>query len=309
MASVSNKKRVLGLLCALLATTIWAGNYPVSRLLFNGTGAENLDEWWTAFLRSSLGIFVMLPVSLCVKEGSWKDFGRQWKADWKMFVFLSGCCVAENVICFVALKYTTSARASLMANASPLFTLLISVLAAKEVFTGRKILGLLMGLAGIILTASSKGGDAFSNGLSMLLGDLLALVSGVFWAFFTVFGSNVASRYNGAFCTALYRFGGMFFMIPVLIYFKSRISFDFTPSVWCGLVYLSVVSSGLAVWLWSVAQRYVEPGVLGSFGYLGALFAAGFSLIFLKERISVGFILAFCLILGGMALVIRRKEA
>ena len=167
-----------------------------------------------------------------------------------------------------------------------------------------------MGLGGIVLAAFSRGGDAFtSTGMTTLGGDMLALLSGVFWALFTVFGGDASSRYNGAFCTVLYRFCGLLLMVPML--FFCDVTFDFSLRVWGGLIYLAAISGGVAVWLWSYAQKHVEPGVLGSFGYLSAICATLFSMIFLKESITASFIAAFVLILGGMTLIIssgKKKE-
>ena len=169
-------------------------------------------------------------------------------------------------------------------------------------------IGVLLGLAGIIIAAVTRGGDAFTAGLSTLGGDLLALVSGIFWATFTVFGGDASSRYNGVFCTVMYRICGLLVMAPVL--FFCNITFDLPLTVWLGLLYMAVVSGGFAVWLWSYAQKHVEPGVLGSFGYLSAICATLFSMIFLKESITTSFIIAFVMILGGMTLIISsgKKE-
>ena len=75
-------------------------------------------------------------------------------------------------------------------------------------------------------------------------------------------------------------------------------------------VEIAAISGGVAVWLWSYAQKHVEPGVLGSFGYLSAICATLFSMIFLKESITPPFIIAFVMILGGMTLIISsgKKE-
>lgn len=300
-------KRLLGLLCALTATLCWASNYPVSRLIFNCGGTAELDEWWSAWLRNLFCAASLLPVTFMATKGSWGHFAANWKKDWKMFLFLGVMLVGEGALCFAAAKYTTAARTSLFANTSPVFTLLISFLFAKELMSGRKITGVLLGLAGIVIAAVSRGGDAFSAGLSTLGGDLLALVSGVFWATFTVFGGDASSRYNGVFCTVMYRICGLLVMVPVL--FFCNISFDLPLTVWLGLIYMAVISGGVAVWLWSCAQKYVEPGVLGSFGYLSAFCATAFSLFFLKEKITWPFILAFCLILGGMALILKPVKA
>ena len=306
-----NKKRLIGLICAFFATMCWASNYPLSRLIFKNCGAVDLDPWWSVWLRTAMGALVMLPFTFVVKEGSWGKFKTNWKKDWKIFLYLGLFLTLEAAFSFAAGKYTTAARSSLFCNTSPVFTLLISFLCAKELLNGRKIMGVLMGLAGIIIAALSKGGDAFSAvGFSTLAGDMLALLSGVFWALFTVFGGDASSKYHGAFCAAVYRFYGIVLMVPVL--FFCNITFDLPLMVWVGLLFMAGVSGGLAVWLWSIAQKHVEPSILGSFGYLSATGATLFSAIFLKEKITFPFIFAFILVLGAMALILkndRKKES
>ena len=54
---------------------------------------------------------------------------------------------------------------------------------------------------------------------------------------------------------------------------------------------------------WYAALRYLKPGELGAFGYLSAAITFTLSLIVLKEKFSVMFILAIALILGGMSLM------
>ena len=141
-------KQLTGLLCAFFATMCWACNYPVSRLMIGGT---QLDEWYLSYLRIVIAVLFMLPFTF--KSTDWQLFKKNWKTDWKMFLFLGSCCIIEGVLCFVALKYTTAGRASLMANTAPVFTLLISLLFAKEKANASKITGMILGLCGIILVA------------------------------------------------------------------------------------------------------------------------------------------------------------
>ena len=300
-------KRLLGLGCAFFSTMCWASNYPVFRLIFNRGGIDDLDEWWSSWLRTFLCLIVMFPFAFTSKADGLERFRKEWRKDWKIFIFLGLTLVLEAALCFAAAKYTTAARASLFANTAPVFTLLISFLCAKEVLSGRKITGVIMGFGGIVLAALSRGGDAFTTaGLSTLPGDMLALLSGVFWALFTVFGGDASSRYNGAFCTVLYRIFGLVLMLPVLFFCDTPL--EMPLKVWLGLIYLAGVSGGLAVWIWSYAQKYVEPGVLGSFSYLSAFCATLFSILFLEEKITFPFIAAFVLILGGMFVIIKQPS-
>ena len=297
------KQRLTGLLCALLATLCWASNYPVSRLVFNCAGAGGLDEWWSSWIRNFLCAVCLLPFTFFCREKGWGQFFAGWKKDWRLFCFLGVALVGESALCFAAAKYTTAARTSLFANTSPVFTLLISFLAARELLNARKITGVFMGLAGVIIAAGSRGTDAFTADLSTLGGDLLALCSGIFWALFTVFGGDASKRYNGMFCTVIYRICGLAFLSPFLLF--CNVSFNIPLKAFLGILYMAVVSGGVAVWLWSYAQKHVEPGVLGSFGYLSAFCAAGSSMIFLGEKITFSFAAAFVLILGGLFLILK----
>ena len=296
-------KLFTGLLCAFTATMCWACNYPVSRFMLGDT---QIDEYFLSYLRIIIAIIFILPFTF--KGNDWQTFKVRWKTDWKLFVFLSFCCLSEGVLAFVSLKYTTAARASLMANTAPVFTLLISLMSGKEKANCRKISGMLLGLIGITLVALTQGKDVFSGNLSTLTGDALALISGIFWSVFTVFGVNAAEKYSGLFCSVMFKMMGLFLMIPVLLVFNSKISFDFPLRVWIGIFYLGIFSSGMAVGLWSIAQKHVKPGALGSFGYLSALTATIFSMIFLKEQISLLFVISFAAILSGVFLMVNNRE-
>lgn len=294
------------MLCALLTTLCWACNFPVSRFLF-GKGAEQLDEWAASYLRMIFALIFLLPFTF--RKGEYKKLWENKKRDGLYFLLLSFLTMGEAVLAFIALKYTTAARASLMANTSPVFTLIISYFAGREILTGRKILGMSLGFSGLLLASFSRGSDVYSAGyVSTLTGDLIAIISGIFWSFYTVFGEKVASRYNGLFCSVIFKIISLFLMIPILICFDSSFQLKLPLSVWMGLLYLGICSSGLALALWSFAQKHVEPGALGAFGYISATCATVFSMIFLKEKLTLTFVLSFFLVLCGVFLMIRKEK-
>lgn len=296
---------VKGLICALGATLIWASNYPVSRFLF-GNHAGSFNEFFLTLLRYMLTVLCLLPFTL--KRGDWQIFRKDWRRDGKIFVILGVFGLAEGLTAFIALKYTTAARASLMANTSPVFTLLISWLMAREKVTGSKIAGMMLGLAGVILLGCSGGGDMFAAEKNMSIGDMLALLSGVCWALFTVFGTLIAVKYNGAFCACMLRIISLIFILPLLFIFPGNITLAMPAVVWCGIVWLAVFPSGVAVALWSRGQKYLSPGLLGAFGYISALSAALSSVILLGEKISWQLVAAALLIFAGMGAMMRHKK-
>lgn len=298
-------RRVKGLLCGFAATLMWASVYPVSRYLF-GKEADNFDEWFVAYLRVAIAVLFLLPFT--IKGGDWGKFKRSWRGDWKMLFLLALAATAEDLLLFISLKYTTAARSSVMANTSPVFTLLFSVLLAKELFSRWKLAGVILGFIGIVIAFVSRGGDIFVSGISTFSGDMLALSSGVVWAVFTVAGDQISEKYDGIFCVAILRILGLFLMIPILLIFNCRISFDIPFPVWIGIIYLGCCPSGLAVGLWRHALKFLPPGELGAFGYISALSAISFSVIFLKEKITWDFAAAVLCILAGVSLMLRQSK-
>ncbi|NMA42300.1 MAG: EamA family transporter [Oligosphaeraceae bacterium] len=297
-----NRNQLKGLFLGLTATCFWSSFYPVSRYLF-GSEAEKFDELFVSFLRFAFAFLFLLP--FLFRGDSLRKFCRNWKHDWGLFLFLSAVgIVGEGVLIFVATKYTTAARASLMANLSPVFTVLLSWLAGKEMLTGRKVTGMLLGFAGITTVVLSRGADIFTGGASTLCGDFLALGSGVCWAVYTVFGTKITEQYGGIFCTAVLFGLGTVLMIPVMLLAGSKISFDFPGTVWLGLLYLGCCTNGLANGAWYCALKYVKPSELGALGYVSAMITVTFSIVFLAEKITWLFALAIVMVLGGVSLML-----
>ncbi len=294
-----------GLLGAFSATAIWAVNYLVSRALF-GEYAEKFNEFFISVLHCILTVLCLLPFTF--RNGDWQLFRRNWRRDGGMFLLLGFFVFAEMLCVFVSAKYTTAARSSLMANTSPVFTLLISFLAAKESLNGRKITGMLMGLTGVMLLGSSGGGDMFFAGGSMIFGDLLALISGVCWAAFTVFGSATAVKYGGMFFACLLRMISLLFILPLLVVFPEKITLQMPAAVWCGIAWLGIFPCGVAVALWSRGQKYLAPGLLGSFGYVSALGTVLLSAIVLGEKVTWQLVTSAVLIIAGVGLMMRHEK-
>lgn len=93
-------------------------------------------------------------------------------------------------------QYIESGLASVMQAAVPLFTLIVAhFMFTDEKITTKKIVGLLIGFAGIVVLSSrswnaeAPGGEGAPNVL--LLGQLAVLVAAAFYAFFGAYGKKV----------------------------------------------------------------------------------------------------------------------
>ena len=209
-------RALLGWGCGLCATVIWGSFYPVSRLLFGASG-ESVEPMSYTWLRLVLACLFLSP--LLVRREAREQALRMVRGDKGRLVGLSLLgIVGEGLLVFWSTKYTTGARSSLMANTSPITTMLLAWLAGRETLTGRKLVGLAMGFVGMALLFQGQGSDRYAElGASTLLGDAMAFGSGCCWAAFTVFGERFSREYGGP-LSSLMMFGvSAALMLPVAL--------------------------------------------------------------------------------------------
>lgn len=299
-------KKVKGLSLGMAATCFWGGFYPVSRMLF-GYDDGSVDPLNFTLIRFALATLFLSPLFLSkIQRQRAADMLRN---DALMILSLGAIGILGEGLCvFWALKYTTSARASLLANASPITTLLISWMAGREYLTRNKVAGMIIGFLGILLAFSGQGKDRFVHDASTLAGDVLAFTSGICWSYFTVFGGDVAKKYGGLLCCEMMFIAGLIFLLPLTLVVNGGIQLNLSWQAWLGALYLGVLSYGLANSLWYMALYYVTPGELGSLGYVSALLTISLSIIFLDEQITATFCVAVVLVLIGVALMLKQKK-
>ena len=300
-------KSVFGLILGLLATASWGSFYIAGRWLFGEEG-ENINIYLFSFLRFFMAAAV-LSVILLYKKSRGEIF-RAVKDDWKPFLLISVIgIVAESFLVSYALNFTTAARCSLLANFSPVATVILAFLLLREKTSKIGIIGLLAGFAGLILAGSARGGDVYAvTSMRSLIGDGMALASSFCWAFFTVYGVKVSGKYSGMVCMFIGFAMGTVLMSPVLFFTSFAEISMIPPRVWAGMFYTGVVTLAFANACWYGALRYLKPGLLGAFGYLSAAIAFTLSVILLKEKFTLQFIISVAMILGGMGVLMYSKR-
>ena len=299
--------KLKGLAAGLAATLLWGGFYPVGRWLNSGAGAgpDGLSASFVRFLIASLA----LAPALADRE-SLAAFRGNWRRDLPLFALLAAVgIVGQGVLVLVATKYTTAARASLMANTAPVFTVLLSCLTAREVLTGRKTAGMVLGAVGIGLMFMLRGGDDYSGGAATWIGDLLAVGAGACWALYTVLGTGPSARYGAFFSTECTFMLGTAMLLPLSLAWGNLPQLaTYSKAAWIGIAYLGLLAGALGFSLWYVALKYLKPGELGAFGYLTPVISAGLAYLCFSEKLGWGFLLALALILGGVALMMEKKR-
>ncbi len=305
LPSPPSPSSALGWLCGLLATLIWGSFYPVSRLLF-GQAEETVDPLSFSLLRFLLAALFLSPLLLLPRQ---RTLARQMlRQDTPTLLLLATLGIlAEGLLVFWSTKFTTAARSSLMANTSPITTMLLAWILGRETLSRRKILGMSLGLLGLFLFFYSQGKDDFVAPDSPLwLGDLMAFGSGCCWAAFTVLGEAFSRKYGGMLSTLFFFAVASLLLLPVTLLAQGgTLVGNASPQFLFSAFYLGALGGGGAIALWYAALRSVPSPRLGSLGFLSASLAVTSSILLTGERPDLFLLCALGAILAAITLMNR----
>ncbi|WP_026202861.1 DMT family transporter [Bradyrhizobium sp. WSM2793] len=154
-------------------SVLWGGSF-----FFNGAALRELPPLTLVFLRVALGAAILLPLLRMQGIGLPKSI-----VGWKPFVAIG---LLNNVIPFSLIvagqTFIPSGLASILNATTPLFTVVVTAAAGEEALQLRRVAGVGLGLAGVIIlrgwgieTRSGQGlgillclGGAFSYGFAAL---------------------------------------------------------------------------------------------------------------------------------------------
>ena len=154
-------------------------------------------------------------------------------------------------------------------------------------------------IAAVICTAGITIVSA-GDGLSMQLGDLLALLSGLFYALHIASVDKFA-RGDDPIRSTIMQFAFCAFYAWCMTFALDGLSLKLVPDIWPDLLYLSLVCTALSLLLQNVGQKHADPNLAAILMSTESVFAALFSVLFTDEVFSgkmfVGFALIFAAVL------------
>ena len=284
-----------GMLLGLFATIVWGCQYSTNRFIF-GTAVEELDPCLMTLMKILTGALALIPFLFW--DDGWRKAVRSLRQDFRMMSFMALFgIVGEGLLIFYAGKFITAARSSLLANMSPVFTVILAALWTRKMPGWGKWLGMILGVAGLVLVLGTQSADIYDCSGSTLPGDVMALTSGFCWAAYTVFGGETSRKYGGVPCTFVMLLLAAVMMFVVCLIIRSDFSLHLSWQAWGGILFLGVVATGISIAFWYIAIGMADPSALGAYGYLSALISLVLARVLARERFTWQFLAAFALIM------------
>lgn len=146
---------------------------------------------------------------------------------------------------------------------------------------------------------------------SSLLGNLILLVAAVSWGLYTVMSKKATLRYSSLAVTTYVALFGLIFTCPVMVWELSvtAVSWDFSWKIWAGVLYIGIISTAGAFYLWNKGFELLQAGSGAGFFFVQPIVGAALGWLLLGEHLGIGFFAGAIFIFLGVALSNLQQSA
>jgi drug/metabolite transporter (DMT)-like permease len=276
----------------------WSGNYVAGKIALHSFPPVLLYG-----LRISMAAVMMLPVYFWQRRRSPPTWTRR---DLPLMVAIGVFGVSLNQFLWVlGLSRTSVVHSSIFGNMSPMLVLLLAGARGLERLTPRKIAGVLVSLAGVVLLRAM---DSHSHGDATFLGDLITFCGSLAFAIFTVLGKPTAKQYGSIAINTVAYVGGAALLAPVTLWQAARFPLAAVPwSAWAAVFYMALGPSVICYLIYYYALAHMEASRLAAINYLLPPLASLLGVWMLAETVTLWTALAAAVIFGGIYQVERAR--
>jgi drug/metabolite transporter (DMT)-like permease len=212
-----------------------------------------------------------------------------------------------NLLFMKGLQLTTASHSALFISMSPLFAAVLQTLRGRERLRAPLALGLLFATAGAYCIIRSTHGEV-RFGMATVTGDLLTIGASILWALYTVLAAPLLERYPPVTVTAWSVAAGTLLLLPAGAGELARQSWSAVPAgSWAALSFAALVGAAAAYVLWYEGVKRIGATRTIAYHYLVPFIAVLVSALFLGDAVRPLTVVGGIAIIGGVALVQRRK--
>ena len=297
-----------GALYGILAAAIWGGMYVVSDVVL-----KVIPPFTLLNLRIGMGLLVLMAALYA--QGKRLPTGRMLWRSLGVGVVGFGLSLGAQ---FVGTDLSTAVNGALVTSASPAFIVVFAILILHERLTLIRLGAVVLATIGVLIiidpTQANFNSDSFT-------GNVFLAIAALTWGLYSVLVRLISTpTKNGTGddmpdtlqITAGAFIGGLFVTIPsMFIELRSRTIGAIDGGTIVGILYLGVVSTALAMWLWNRAFALIDASVASLFFFAQPLTGAFLGALFLSQPMTPGLWVGGGLIALGVLLSLwddRKKD-
>ena len=300
------QKTIVVWLGALLCCALWGSAFPCIKIgyrLFDIASGDVAAQILFAGCRFTLAGVLALAIGSALNREWLVPKRRSYGRIAKLALLQT---VAQYIFFYVGLANTTGVKASIIEGVNVFIAILVaSLLFHQEKLSAAKILGCVIGFAGVFLVNSSGGGLDLGFHFT---GEGFIFLSTIAYAFSSVFLKRYSKEDNPVLLSGWqFVFGGLVMIVCGLLA-GGRLS-EWSVAGALMLLYMAVISA-VAYSLWGILLKYNPVSKVAVFGFMNPVFGVILSAILLHEGDSIGVmcLVSLALVCAGIYIVNRGEE-
>lgn len=300
------QKTIVVWLGALLCCALWGSAFPCIKIgyrLFDIASGDVAAQILFAGCRFTLAGVLALAIGSALNREWLVPKRRSYGRIAKLALLQT---VAQYIFFYVGLANTTGVKASIIEGVNVFIAILVaSLLFHQEKLSAAKILGCVIGFAGVVLVNSSGGGLDLGFHFT---GEGFIFLSTIAYAFSSVFLKRYSKEDNPVLLSGWqFVFGGLVMIVCGLLA-GGRLS-EWSVAGALMLLYMAVISA-VAYSLWGILLKYNPVSKVAVFGFMNPVFGVILSAILLHEGDSIGVmcLVSLALVCAGIYIVNRGEE-
>lgn len=271
---------------------VWSSSF-----LWIKIGVQEIGPMALVAFRMLFGALTAVIIGLYMKV-TWPRDGKTLA----IFAILGPASLAIPIF-FISWGEQTidSAVASVLNATTPLFTIVIAhVLLHDDKMTVPKVLGLLIGFAGVVILLSK---DLTAGVQNSILGQAAVILASLFYAGSAVFTRKVTQHMNQIVRAAMPLTTATIFMWIAGPLAEKPFEFPALPLTWTAVLWLGILGSGLAVMMLYYLIHEIGPTRANMVTYLFPVGGVILGVLFLREQLSWQLVAGTVLIIASLAVV------
>ena len=280
-----------GILALITVVLCWGLTWPVNKVVL-----ASLSPIWAVSLRSAIA-----TIALFVLQAAGGRLALPPRGDLPVLLSITLLhMVGFNLLASWGLERVPTGRTVVLAYTTPLWVTPAAALLLRESLTPRRVIGVVVGLAGLVALFNPLTFDWSERGV--VLGNLAILAAALLWA-----ASIVHIRAHRWVSTPFVLIPwetllATLLLTPIALATTPLPHVEWSPSFVLMLLYLGVPGTAVAYWAVAMASRHL-PAVTTSLGLLATpLVSVITASLWLGEPLTLTLVLAIVLVLGGVAI-------
>jgi len=265
-------KKLQGSIMLAIAALVWGTSFVAQRV-----GMDDIGPITFTCVRSFIGAIALLPVALLFEKRP--ENKAKNKKDLIKGSVICGCLLSvATTLQQIGVKYTTAGKAGFITALYIVLVPIVGFLLFKKRPAFNVWIAVCIALCGMYLLC-------ITDGFSLATGDMWVLGCSFVFTFHILFIDIYAPKCNGVMLSCLqFAIAGVITFVAMFIFEKPDISAILNCAF--PLIYVGVMSSGVAYTLQILGQERVEPTISVLIASFESVFAAISGWIILNEGMS-----------------------